>query len=509
MPVKNLKYASCLLLVFLFSCFFLVSCKTNGNDCTEVSSSYVSTESEKEQTAEAFPYPNYYNDTTLKILCVSSSRHTYGELQFVPNEESSFTAISEAVRARNDYIEETYGLKIEVYSTQYPVTEVRTYIQSGTNEYDLVCDSVDYMVQSVTENLFWSVDDLLDLNKSWWDTVAMDSISIGDKHYFLCGDALITDDDNTYLYLFNKDMYNDNTELQAQFGDIYQLVRSGGFTLDVFEQMCRMVSHADENGSWGFYATYGNLSHAYGATVMVNGCNLATASADENDYFTLNVGSARSLTVYDKIYQIMSDSSLTQRAELIAGQGSNPSTYGFAELEEMFVNGRGLFYNTTSSSISILKNLGDSVDFEFGVLPIPKYDENQENYCCTVNRYQSSVLGIPITNVANQEATCVLLQALGCYSENVKTAYYEQTLQLQSLTNNDDAEMLDLVYNNRFYDLGAMFNWGSGASTSLINFYGHLLQSGTNEHVSLWESISSAVEADMNATIEAYKNSLT
>lgn len=198
---------------------------------------------------------------------------------------------------------------------------------------------------------------------------------------------------------------------------------------------------------------------------------------------------------------------MTQRAELIAGEGATPSKYGFSELQEMFTSGRGLFYNTTSSSISILKSQSGSMDFEFGVLPIPKYDAQQETYCCTVNRYQSAVLGVPVTNTDNLEATAVLLQALGYYSADVKKSYYQQTLQLQALTDNDDAEMLDLVYSHRFYDLGAMFAWGNNA---LIGFYGGVIADDTtNAVVSSWERISSAVESDMKATIDAYQNALT
>ena len=173
----------------------------------------------------------------------------------------------------------------------------------------------------------------------------------------------------------------------------------------------------------------------------------------------------------------------------------------------MFVSGRGLFYNTTSSSISILKARGDDVDFEFGVLPIPKYDENQTRYCNTVNRYQSSVIGIPVSNTENREATCVLLQALGYHSEDVTDAYYQQTLQLQALTDNNDADMLDLIYSSRFYDIGAMFEWGNSA---LINFYGSLINNtSSNEIASRWDSIAASVETGMQQTIDAYKESLT
>jgi hypothetical protein len=72
---------------------------------------------------------------------------------------------------------------------------------------------------------------------------------------------------------------------------------------------------------------------------------------------------------------------------------------------------------------------------------------------------------------------------------------------------NNDAEMLDLIYSNRFYDIGAMFEWGNSA---LINFYGSLINNASaNEIVSRWDSISTAVETDMQATIDAFESSLT
>lgn len=506
-----MKAKSLLALLLLIACTLctFASCKDSSGAPSVPSEGEVSqTVSQGDsEPAEVFPYEDFYEDKTLKILCVASNRHVYGTLQFVPDPESNYTAVSEAVKARNDLISQNYGLDIEVHSVDYPVTELRTLVESGTCDYDLVCESVDRMMQSVTENLFWSVDDLVDYSYSWWDTEAINALSIAGKHYFLSGDALITDDDNTYLYLFNKDMYNDHTVLDATYGDIYQMVRDGKFTIDVFEEMCRVVSQPSEDGQWDFYATYGNLSHAYGATVMMNGFDFATASPDENGYFTLNVGTSHGISLYDKVYTLMSNKQLTQRAELIIGQGSTPSRYGFAELEEMFVSGRGLFYNTTSSSISILKARGDDVDFEFGVLPIPKYDESQTRYCNTVNRYQSSVIGIPVSNTENREATCVLLQALGYHSKGVTDAYYQQTLQLQALTDNNDADMLDLIYSSRFYDIGAMFEWGNSA---LINFYGSLINNtSSNEIASRWDSIAASVESGMQQTIDAYKESLT
>lgn len=498
------RSALCLLLVTVLCVFALAACNSEvGSDASDNSKPVQETSGTE---SVAFPYPDFHEDVTITILCVEKARHLYGELQFVPDEESNFSAVSEAVRDRNNLIEQNTGIKIEVEAVKYPTETMRTWIDGNTMECNIVCDSVDRMMQCVPEHLFWSIDGKFDLTRPWWDETGTNAISIGNKHFFLMGDALITDDDNTYLYLYNKKMYSENTALSGEYGDIYKLVRDGKWTLDVFREMCKQVSHADESGNWGMTATYGNLSHSYGATVLMNGCNFATASPNEQGTFTLNVGSQLGISMFDKVYEIMSDTQLTQRAELIAGQGKNPSQYGFSELEEMFVAGRGLFYNTTSSSISILKS--QQMDFEFGVLPTPKYDEQQTRYCNTVNRYQSSVLGIPVTVTDSEmDATVVLLEALGYYSAPVKKAYYEQTLQLQALTDNADADMLDLVYSSRFYDVGAMFDWGGG---KLSGLYGSIIaNANSNAIVSKWEEVASSVETDMNATIEAFMNSVT
>ncbi len=496
---------TCFLLVALLCAFALAACEDDGGSSSGsgATSNNAGSNANSDTPEDSFLYKDFYEDTTVKILCVNSDRHTYGELQFVPDADSNYTKVSAAVEARNGLIEQNHGLKIEIHAEKTPITYLREQQTVGTADFDLVCDSVDNMVQSITDHLFWSIEpEKLSIDKAWWDRECMDAISIAGKSYFLSGDALITDDDNIYLYLYNKKMYDENADLQ-QYGDIYDIVKDGKFTLDLFEEMCRMVSHADENGEWGFNATFGNLSHAYGATVLVNGCNFAMASTDPNteDYFQINVNSSQGQSVFDKVYEIMSDKQITQRAELIKGLGSNPSQYGFAELEEMFINQRGLFYNTTSSSISILKRT--DMDFEFGVLPTPKLDENQSRYCNTVNRYQSSVIGIPFC-CKNIAAAYALLDALGYYGSDVKKAYYQETLQLQTLSE-EDSEMLDLVYGSRFYDLGSYFNWGNGA---LINFYGSLINGATNELTSRWDSIASSVETDMHATVEAYKESV-
>ena len=505
--MKNRVRLLCFVMSVLMCASILVACKGNESDVSTPSTSTDVSVGESLNYGPAdygeFPYKdqNYEGSEPVRILCIETDRHKYGLQQFAYIEELEGNTINSEVQKRNNFLEETYGITFEVSTAKYPNEDIKLLIESGTDEYDVISESVDRLALGISQKFYWSLDDVMNIKHPWWDYRAIDALALGDRHYILTGDAILTDDDHTYLTLYNKDMFATNTAL-SEMGDIYQIVRDGKFTIDLYYEMCRKVSKPDENGQLGFDATYGNLSHAYGATIMMNGCNIATVQKNADNELYINVMEPAAVSAFDKVYALMSDAQNTQRAELIAGKSTtNPSQYGFAELEEMFSNGRGLFYNTASQSVSILKSA--NLDFEFGVLPIPKLNEQQENYCCTVNRYQSTGLAIPTTVPTSRLPYITFaLQALGFHNADVIRAYYQTTLQLQAIQSDDDAEMLDIVYNNRFYDIGAIYELGK-----LVNLYGNVVaNSAANTLVSSWEAMASSVETALDQAVQDYNN---
>ena len=277
---------------------------------------------------------------------------------------------------------------------------------------------------------------------------------------------------------------------------VYDIVREGRWTYDIFYEMCKVVSQPDENGQWGTTGgTYGNISEGYVTAIWVNGAGVRTVEKGAEPYsLTLNVTSDRSVAAFNKVFEIMTDRS---NSILVDWLGAT----GWEDTATMFENGQGLFWGTNVSSITT-NMAGSEADqiISFGVLPVPKLDEEQANYFNGINSYQSSVIGIPSSNVENQEATAYLIELLGYYSDSVTDAYYEKTLKLQAVEEDADAEMLDLIFNNRLYDLGAIYNWGG----NLIGIYSSVMRSGTNTLVSTFESQQTAAQ-----TIEDLKNSIT
>ena len=128
--------------------------KDNSDSTSQNSSQTESTESQvKQQESIGLPDINWEGQT-VTVLSVDPSRHYYGSVQFVPNDELIGNVINDTVDLRNSIIEEKYGIKIETVAVNYPKDMVAEIVQSSNDEYDLICDGVTWMAQLVLSDYF-------------------------------------------------------------------------------------------------------------------------------------------------------------------------------------------------------------------------------------------------------------------------------------------------------------------------------------------------------------------
>lgn len=444
-----------------------------------------------------------FEGQVIKVL-TRSGRHAQ---QFVPQDEFEGSAINIAVDARNKYIEEKYGITIEVEMTGRPGTDIGISIESGTSDYQIVCDSVNAMVSRVVDNWFYSLNDLLDLNQPWWDQNACNQLTLSDKKFFVAGNAIFQDDTFTAGVLFNKNIYADRYE--AEYGSLYKMVEDGTWTIDVMYQLAKDFAMPDENGEWmtdGCY--YGVVTDGYsGATMLTNGSGAVSAYKDEQNKIVLSGGSEQSIKAFDKVFNLLNDRTVSVFAEQF-----KPTNWSYGS--NLFIANHALFQvGYLSGLLGIMTN--ETPDKVVpGVLPPPKYDEAQDNYYCGINVYQSDVLAIPVCVVDQDqlEATAYAMELLGYYSmkesqfgeDSVTAAFYDTSMKLQSVVDDNDSKMLDLITSSRIYDLGGAFDWNG----KMIGLYSSNLYAGANTLASSWESNLSGVQIAMQQTIEAFENSI-
>jgi len=137
-------------------------------------------------------------------------------------------------------------------------------------------------------------------------------------------------------------------------------------------------------------------------------------------------------------------------------------------------------------------------EYEYGVVPFPKYDEAQETHHTLAA--QALFLTVPIT-VSNPDFTGFMLEALSAYSSyTTLPAFYEVSCKTKYMYDADSAEMLDITFDGLVYDLGQLYDWGGLFSLLGVTIPGKL----ENNFASLYAAAESKALAEMEKTIEIF-----
>lgn len=354
-------------------------------------------------------------------------------------EEETGEVLNDAMYNRNAAIAERFNITFTEKTTTKS-DEARTSLMAGDNAYDVINTRCANAWTWAEEGLLVSTDDLpyINLNKAYWDDSLNACLSIGGVNYFAIGATNLSSYDYTHVLLFNKKMLEDN-----QLESPYALVKSGKWTMDAFQKLTSDVTN-DINGDavMDDKDAYGIISQPkHILPGMWIGADILTITKDENDIPTFNLASdTKFIDVFEKSYAMTWDNDAWYANKLRANNDLTLTT--------IFQEGRGLFMDYTFYYISTLRDM----DADFGIIPYPKYDEKQENYFSRIEGAEFTA--IPVTS-PDLERTSVILEALACESyQSVVPAYYDIALKTKYTRDDESAQMLDIIFNNRIFDLG-------------------------------------------------------
>jgi hypothetical protein len=123
---------------------------------------------------------------------------------------------------------------------------------------------------------------------------------------------------------------------------------------------------------------------------------------------------------------------------------------------------------------------------EYGVVPMPKYDRNQDGYY-TLLHDQFTVVAIPTTVVDERlDMVSAVLEAMSVAGyEIVKPVYYEDTLRTKLASDPQTSLMLEIITDGIYIDLG-IIDIGFGVHSGLRD----MMVKKINTASSLYQSIS-------------------
>lgn len=400
-------------------------------------------------------------------------------------ENSTGDVINDAVFERNLYLEDTYNIKMAEFQG-ITDTLAKQDVTAGTGEYDAVMTNIVDAAGMAQGGYTLSMYDLpyVDLSKPWWDQGCVKDLELYGEIYFATGDITVIDNDATWVLMFNKQIYQENG-----FDDIYDRVRAYDW---LYDDMLEMMSAAarDVNGD-------GKMAHAddiFGfATSDDSGQGLFYASGEKLVYKDsdgspyLCESADRMVGVVEKAGKMMSDKSITV---LTSAVGTSDG------LRKLFEEGRALFFGEVMQCITRMRES----ETDFGLIPWPRYDENQDGYHHFVHGTAGKVVTIT-SAVQDQEMSGAIIEAMAAKSMYTLTpAYYDVAITRKSMRDEESIEMLDIILQDRRYDLGYIYNWGS-----LYSNIRTIIIGGKDTFASTWEKGQNSFNTAMEKTMTKYE----
>ena len=210
---------------------------------------------------------------------------------------------------------------------------------------------------------------------------------------------------------------------------MYDLIKDFSIDLDGDGKMA-------ENDLWGAsvdeYSAAGFFLSAGGSEMEVD--------SEGKPYFI--VQNAENVAIIDKVASIVGNADITQKAEPLSNKFGN----GIVDKVYTFKNGNALLLGYGAQSIAFyLRDMED----DYGIIPVPKYDENQKDYITVGNPYVPAYIGIPMLNAMGYIAR-----------RDVQPLISDIMLKGKAARDETSQRMLDLIYSDIYLDLNCSYNFG-------------------------------------------------
>lgn len=452
---------------------------------------YDSTESTAEETKGREDVQDGLPQKSFDGQTFTIATETNMSWQIIQDEETG-DVIDDAIYARNLAVEDRFDVKLEVVHDTYQAIgqKVMSSVQAGDDEYDLCSLHAVNTGNYVTEGLYLNWYDLpyIDFSKPWWSPSTTNDLTVNDVCILAVGDFALSALERTYAVFYNKKLAE-----QYKLTDLYGIVNAGKWTHDkVLEINCDIYSDLDADGTRNENDVYGwvcldrspldSYLWAYGGKVL--------EKSDKGD-IELVYHSAKTGEMIEKLCSFFFENDGIYLY-------STKAVLDWHYADNHFKDGRAVFINgTINTAVNNLREMED----DYGILPYPKWDENQENYITNVDGGHD-VLCVPVT-VSNLEKSGIITEALCAESyKKVVPAYYETALKTKYTRDDESIEMIDMIVNSRVFDLGYVYDGWNGASF----IFSRLIADNNPNFESYWASNESKIKSHYDEIMDYLNN---
>lgn len=474
-----------ILTLAIMASMLMTSCGgETGGDTTEPD-----TETTVEETKDvSYPYEiKKLDGREFRFLnCVDD--HWQGASQIIDYDSMNGETVADKVYKKNRDAEEKLGIKITV--TKEAVDQlhkaVSTAVMANDDIYDAVYGCV-YAFGTETDGKYvLNLHDIgaINFDDEWWNPSYAKSALIGGDRLYVAVDYM-----NLNGYTWTDALYF-SKDLVTKYGleMPYDLVRDGKWTLDRMAEYMKPAINLNGDESFKVNpegrSSYGLcVQHSGGIVAISEGAGGFVVERDKDGIPAIVSNVDGAVNAFEKLAGMLSD------------EGSC-FMYNTAEYSSLvaFVSGRGMFYQGALGN-----SLGDkmrSASSEYGIIPLPKFDEKQSQYYSTVSQY-TLALSIPKT-VADPETVGTCLDYLEWASFTECIPVVQDALCYKGVRDDDSIEMLDIIRKTQYTDMGVIYGW----STEFITKQSDNVYKGKLQFASDFASAKQKIEDNISKSLE-------
>ncbi len=407
------------------------------------------------------------------------------------SEELTGDLVNDAIYERNLEIRERFNTVIKTVPSA-GIAELDEEFKASVMAADHTCDiAVPHQIQSgpsfITRNVVrpWNDVPYIDASQPWWNQSCNETLRILGQQYYMTGYITMP---TPFCMFANKELLTD-----YGYSDIYETVREGTWTLDRLSEITS-GAYIDLNGDGVADVTdqYGITFNDDNTTLnFMYSSGIHSVIIDESGMPVANVFNDKMISLLDKMYNLIYTNNQTLLTTYsTSGNGSNG-----------FTGGRILFMCGVIGNLSGLRD----AEIEIGVIPYPKWDEQQETYSTHVDA-SNGMLCIPQTATGDAvERIGVITEAMAAYTYKfIIPDYYDVTLGTKYARDEDSREMMDILFDSIIYDFGYIFDEWKGCTWTLPN----LMAEKSTDLASYWKKKEKVIKKHYEALYKAIEKNM-
>jgi len=434
------RYAIISLLMVM--ALMLQACDKEGNSAVNTETGMeTQTAAEETELTDGLPDTDMQG-FTFKMLHHEQSCLNWAEAM-LQAEELNGEILNDAIFNREQYLRERFNCAVEV--TENPTLigpeVIKPYVLSGESTYDVV---LMYDVQILNDiQYLYDMSQIphIRFDAEWWNPEASSIYQMDGIRLAAAGNYSLSIVSRASGYMYNRDIVR-NLGMETP----YEMVKNDTWTIDNM-YMLADAACMDLNGDGEMTSEdqFGIISHLKGHfTRSIIGSDVTFVDRDEKGYPVFRLPTDEvAVTKMQHILELSAAGDGWYETDQDAVNTVSPL---FADA---FRNGTGLFEVGTPFALGSAREY----DFDLGIVPIPKYDTEQQSYYAPTSGGEISVM-LRSFDAGRAEYVGTLMEAMAFYThQNIIPEYQDVLVMKKNARDQENAEMLEIMYDNIRFDL--------------------------------------------------------